>query len=131
MASDNAELIRLIEAELDVIEGGGYNQPAGAGGEEKLVFNRSLVCINHWLVPGHETDCCDDCMLLKAVPEKHRSEKTPCHFIPLNDKGETVRSLEAQGDHDRLVEAVKDWLRATLQRLKEGESPLGSEEVKY
>jgi hypothetical protein len=41
----------------------------------------------------------------------------PCHFIPLNDVGETVKSLE--GQPERLEAAVKSWLRTTIERLKQ------------
>jgi hypothetical protein len=65
------------------------------------------------------------------VPEAQKSAELPCHFIPLNDAGETVKSLTDTGDRARLEEAVKSWLRTTIQRLKRGENPLGSPEVRY
>ena len=131
MARDKANLIRLLEAELDVIEGGGYGRAAGEPAGDRPIFDHSVVCINHWLVPGHRPDCCDDCILLDAVPERHKSEARPCQFIPLNDKGDTVNSLQEQGDRDRLVEEVKNWLRATIQRLKAGADFMGSRGVEY
>jgi hypothetical protein len=131
MASDKADLIRLLEAELDLIEGGGYGQPAGEATAERPMFYHSLVCINHWQVPDHDSECHDNCVLLDAVPGSHRNEKLPCHFIPLNAAGDTVQSLEQAGDRDQVQEQVKQWLRATIQRLKEGEKPLGAGEVEY
>jgi hypothetical protein len=131
MASNRLDLIRLLEAELDFIEGGGYGSPAGEPTQNQPVFYHSLACINHWLVPGHESECHDDCILLDAVPEKYRSESLPCHFIPLNAAGDTVQSLEQRGDRTPLEDAVKEWLRTTIQRLKQGENPLGVPEVKY
>jgi hypothetical protein len=131
MARDNANLIRLLEAELDVIEGGGYGRAAGQPVGDKPIFDNSLVCINHWLVPGHKPDCCEDCILLEAVPEKYKSEQHPCQFIPLNRKGDTAKSLEEEGDRDRLVEEVKTWLRTTIQRLKAGNGALSSGSAEY
>jgi len=132
MGGKKADLIRLLEAELDFIEGGGYASPAGKPNQERPMFLQSLVCINHWFVPGHEAECHDDCILLDAVPDRHKSEKLPCHFIPLNEAGDTVHSLEKSGDRSRLEEEVKAWLRATIERLRAaGEEAPGWPEVKY
>lgn len=131
MATDKAELIRLLEAELDMIESGEYAPHAGEPTATQPMFYHSLVCINHWLVPGHEAECHDDCVLMHVVPEQHKSAALPCHYIPLNAAGETVKSLEEKGDRSRLEEAVKNWLRDTIQRLKAGENPLGVTDVKY
>jgi hypothetical protein len=131
MTREKANLIRLLEAELDLIEGGGLGQPAGRPGTERPVFDHSLVCINHWLVPDHESECHEDCILLDGVPERHRGEKQPCHFIPLNAAGETVKSLEDKGDRERLEEEVKKWLRTTIQRLRADEDFASPEDVKY
>ncbi len=131
MATNRRELIRLLEAELDFIEGGGYGSPGGKPVKDQPVFYHSLACINHWLVPGHESECHEDCILLEAVPEQYRSQPLPCHHIPLNTAGDTVMSLGEKCDRASLEEAVKEWLRTTIQRLKQGENPLGDPEVKY
>jgi len=131
MATNKDELIRLLEAELDVIEGGGYGSRAGAAGSEKPMFYHSLACINHWLVPGHEAECHEDCILLDAVPAGRRGEKLPCHFIVLNEAGDTVQSLEQTGDRERLEREVAGWLRAAIARLKNDERVLGLGDVKY
>src|ERR1019366_9223747 len=89
MATDKAELIRLLEAELNMIESGAYAPHYGEPTKTQPMFVHSLVCINHWLVPGHESECHDDCVLMKAVPEKKQTEPFPCHYIPLNAAGET------------------------------------------
>jgi hypothetical protein len=131
MATEKAELIRLLEAELDFIEGGGYANPSREPNKTQPMFYHSLVCINHWLVPDHESECHEDCVLMEVVPKEHKSAGLPCHFIPLNEAGDTVKSLEDKGDRGRLEEAVKNWLRTTIERLKEGENPLGVTDVKY
>jgi len=131
MARKTADLIRLLEAELDVIEGGGYGRPVGEPRVERPIFDQSLVCINHWLVPGHKPDCCEDCILLDSVPDQHKSQQHPCQFIPLNAQGDTVHSLEGVGDRDRLVEEVKGWLRSTIKRLRAEQGSTGSPETRY
>lgn len=131
MAESKAELIRLLEAELDFIEGGGYEPSAGKPQEEKPMFKGSLACINHWLVEGHDSECHDDCVLLPWVPNQHRNADLPCHLIPLNPKGETVKSIEAAGERDRLEEEVKRWLRATIEKLKNEPDSSVPTDVKY
>ena len=131
MATDKAELIRLLEAELDYIEGGGYAPHSGEPEKTQPMFFHSPICINHWLIPDHEKECHDDCVLMKLVPEPHKSEAQPCHYIPLNEAGDTVATLERKGNQAQLEEAVKSWLRTTLQQLKAGEHPLGEPDVKY
>lgn len=129
MGSSQADLIRLLEAELDLIEGGGYGLRAGKPPEEHPMFSESLACINHWLVPGHEGGCQQDCVLMQWVPEQHKQEELPCHHIPLNRDGQTVQSFA--GDQARLEEAVKQWLREKIRQLREEHSPAGAPEVKY
>jgi hypothetical protein len=131
MPIDKADLIRLLEAELDVIEGGGYGLPAGQPNAERPMFEHSLVCINHWFVPGHKPECHDDCVLLEAVPEQHRTAGLPCHHIPLNAAGDTVESLERTGDRERLEREVKQWLRGTIERLKQQARAPDAQEAKY
>jgi hypothetical protein len=128
MSSKRSDKIRLLEAELELMEGGGLGLPAGEPLAEHPVFYRSLVCINHWQVPGHGDECHDNCVLLDAVPEQYRDEKLPCHFIPLNSSGDTVQALEQGGDRERTQEEVKKWLRATIAALHaEGETEIDGE----
>jgi hypothetical protein len=131
MEASNPDLIRLLEAELDFLEAGGYSSPAGRPREEPRVFDKSLVCINHWLVPGHKPECHEDCVLLEAVPDEHRTAGLPCHFIPLNDAGDTVASLEQTGDRDRLQKEVREWLRRTIDRLKQRRDAAGTKQIQY
>jgi hypothetical protein len=41
----------------------------------------------------------------------------PCHYIPLNAAGETIADLIEKNDPDRMVVALKEWLRATIAKL--------------
>jgi len=125
------QLIRLLEAELDFIEGGGYGRPAGQPSQERPIFYHTPACINHWMVPGHKSECHEDCILLDAVPQGHRNEAMPCHHIPLNQAGDTVNSLDREGGEERLEDTVKRWLRETISRLKAGEDVLSEPGVQY
>jgi len=112
-------MIRLLETELALIESGGYGRSVREPWKPKSMFQYSVACINHWLVPEHVPDKCEGCLLLDFVPNEHKNEEAACHFIPLNEAGETVQSLEQKGDQDRLEKVVSEWLRATIKRLKE------------
>jgi hypothetical protein len=131
--TSKSELIRLLEAELDLIESGGYESPAGHPELKRPLFDRSvsMACINHWEVPGHEKDCHEDCVLLDSVPLANRGEKMPCHHIPLNDKGDTVNTLEAKAGRERTQEEVKRWLRRKIAQLKRESSSDNEKEVRY
>ena len=39
----------------------------------------------------------------------------PCHFIPLNESGETIDNLESEDNQQKLEEALKAWLRAKIK----------------
>ncbi|MCP5119605.1 MAG: hypothetical protein GY953_53075 [bacterium] len=65
------------------------------------------------------------------MPEKHKSERFPCHHIPLNQRGETVESLEQLGGRDNAEEQVKNWLRRAIQRPKDGEDVAMPSDVKF
>jgi hypothetical protein len=58
-------------------------------------------------------------MLWEWVPESHREEYIPCHFIPLNERGESIASLEASGNREKAEEALLNWLNSTIQKLEE------------
>ena len=116
MTTKKADLIRLLEAELDVVEGGGYGRSVHEPQVQPPMFKHSLACINHWEVPGHEAECHTDCVLMDFVPQEHKNEAIPCHFIQLNEHKDTAHSLEE--NQERMEEAVKQWLRATISRLK-------------
>lgn len=106
----------MLEQELDVLEKGGYSSSAGTHRQPAKVFEDSLACINHWLVPGHDPQECNGCVLLDFVPPEKRSARHACRFIPLNARGDTVESLTAK-DPDRLEEAVRGWLKSTIEKL--------------
>ena len=52
------------------------------------------------------------------MPPESRQADIPCHFIPLNNLGETVDSLERHAHQLELEEALKTWLRLTIARLE-------------
>jgi hypothetical protein len=46
----------------------------------------------------------------------------PCHFIPLNEAGNTIEALEMRGDESRTQSVVKSWLRGKISQLEAEQS---------
>jgi hypothetical protein len=115
---DKRDIVALLETELSVVEAGGYGRSPRAPQKPKSMFQYSVACINHWVDPAHPPETCDGCILLDFVPAAHKKEEVPCHFIPLNEAGDTVTSLEQMEDQTRLEKAVAHWLRTMIGQLK-------------
>lgn len=80
------------------------------------VFQDSLTCLNFG--DPHRSHPCQGCLLTQFVPPERRSEDVPCHYIPLNEAGETVHNLAANNTQENLETAVENWLRTTIARLE-------------
>ena len=116
MAKDDRDILEVLQAELDFIEKGGYGRSVRTPWKAKSPFQDSLTCINYtYLEKVHP---CSECHLIDFVPGDRRSEEIPCHFIPLNESGETLEQLEAQDDQQKLEEALKAWLRAKIKEIE-------------
>ncbi len=110
------ELIERLKLEIQVIEKGGYYPSVREPHKELRIFRDSVSCLNVGLEEKKEP--CVHCFLMEFVPPEHRDKQEPCHYIPLNERGDTVASLSAQGNHDRLQDAVLHWLKTTVARLE-------------
>ena len=69
---------------------------------------------------------CNECHLLEFVSPEHQGEEVPCHYIPLNEEGETIEDLEAEDNEAKLERKVGDWLRA---RIKESEEECAKQAI--
>lgn len=117
MSTDDRDILEVLQAELDFIEKGGYGRSPRTPRLVKSPFQDSLTCINYaYLEKVHP---CSECHLIDFVPANRRSEEIPCHFIPLNDSGETLEQLEAEDNQQRLEEALKAWLRAKIKEIED------------
>jgi len=54
-----------------------------------------------------------------APAEVRNSSGDICHKIPLNEKGDTVESLKAEGDPYKLQATVLGWLKKTVAKLEQ------------
>lgn len=116
MAKDNRDILEVLRSELNFIEQGGYGRSVREPWKAKSAFQDSLTCINYGY--PYRAHPCSECHLINFVPDEARSEPVPCHFIPLNDSGETLETLEGKDNQFKLEEALKAWLRTRIAEIE-------------
>lgn len=116
MAFNRKELIDWLKLEIQVIEKGGYQPSVREPRREIRIFRDSVSCPNMGLEIKLEP--CAHCWLMEFVPPDKRNENDPCQHIPLNERGETVASLEAMGRHEEAQDALLAWLRRAVALLE-------------
>ena len=116
MASNPQELLEMLKTELHFVEFGGYERSVRKPQKELSVFQDSPSCLNYALsVRKHP---CTECFLMEFVPAGKRSESVPCHHIPLNDRGDTLETLQGYGRDFQVQEAMLEWLHKTIAELE-------------
>jgi hypothetical protein len=117
MSDDKRDILEVLKFELNFLEQGGYGRSVRTPWKPTSIFQDSLSCIN--FNDPDRPHPCNECLLTDFVPATSQGESVPCHHIPLNHEGETVDSMERQYNQYELEAAVKDWLRATIQRIEQ------------
>lgn len=116
MSTDKRDVLDVLKFELNFLEQGGYGRSVRTPWKPTSIFQDSLSCIN--FNDSDRPHPCGECLLTDFVPAGGQSEDVPCHHIPLNRDGETVETMERQCNQVELEEAVKNWLRDTIQRIE-------------
>lgn len=116
MSEDRRDILEVLKSELDFLEQGGYGRYVRTPWKPTSIFQDSLSCIN--FNNPEQPHPCSECLLNAFVPDSAQAAKIPCHHIPLNEQGETVKSLEEQKTQPHIEDAVKTWLRTTIQRIE-------------
>jgi hypothetical protein len=116
MGKDQRDVLEVLKTELEFLNKGGYS--TGPSWRPRFVFEDSPTCVNH--ARRDNPSPCTDCVLMQFVPSEHRSEKFPCRHIPLDAAGQTLDSLYRFCNQQEVEEAVRNWLRVTIDRLEEG-----------
>jgi hypothetical protein len=117
MAKDDRDILELLKEELAFIEQGGYGRSVRTPWLPKSAFQDSLTCINYGY--PYRAHPCNECHLLDFVEDEHRLEQVPCHYIVLNDEGETIEDLEAQDNQPKLERTLKQWMRNKIKEIEE------------
>ena len=117
MANDDRDILEILKDELDFIEKGGYGRSVRTPWQSKSAFQDSLTCINYGY--PYRAHPCNECHLLDFVSKEHQNESIPCHFIKLNEAGETIEDLELEDNEAKLEREVSNWLRAKIKSIEE------------
>ena len=128
MASDDRDILEVLKFELSFLEQGGYGRSVRTPWKATSIFQDSLSCLNYG--EPDRPHPCEECLLMKFVPEASRNETVPCHHIPITERGETLEHVEERYNQAQLEEAVIQWLRRTIARLEQeraGQSVRGPE----
>jgi|ERR1041385_5211479 hypothetical protein len=120
MATDDRDILELLKQELSFIEEGGYGRSVRAPWLPKSIFQDSLSCRNYGY--PYRAHPCSECHLLDFVGQEDRSQTVPCHFIPLNETGNTIEELEMNGNEVITQGIVKSWLRGKINQLESEQS---------
>jgi hypothetical protein len=122
MLFDKKEMLEKLRSELEILDKGGYEPSTYKPYRMPRVFRDSVSCPNVGLEIKIEP--CTHCFLTEFVPVEHRNKENACHYIPLNERGDTVASLDRPGNESAVQEALCSWLQNTIARLaREEETP--------
>lgn len=127
MAKDDRDLLELLKAELDFIEQGGYGRSVRTPWLPKSIFQDSLSCLNYGY--PYRAHPCSECHLIDFVAPEHRTEMVPCHFIPLDEAGDTIEDLDSEENQNKTERLVKEWVRQRIQELETARNSQFSQEV--
>jgi hypothetical protein len=116
MTKDDRDLLELLKDELAFVEQGGYGRSVRTPWLPKSAFQDSLTCVDYGY--PFRAHSCDECQLTDLVSDKHRAEEVPCHYIPLNEAGETIADLEAELNQPKLEATLKRWMRAKIAEIE-------------
>jgi hypothetical protein len=118
MTPDKQQTLDFLKFELKFLEDGGYGRSPRTPRRPQLAFEDSPSCLN--FDDPERPHPCDGCWLMMFVPEDQKNASSPCRFIPLTDKGETIDHFYRFGTQIELEEALAGWLRKQIRRI-EGE----------
>jgi hypothetical protein len=114
--SDDRDLLDVLKFELSFLEQGGYGRSVRTPWKPTSLFRDSLSCLNFG--EAEAVHPCKECLLYPFVPDEFQNETIPCHHIRLNAQGQTLAGLNRGYNQAELEEALRQWLRATIERLE-------------
>jgi hypothetical protein len=118
MAHEDLEtIISQLKLQRSILKDGGYGRSVRTPWKEERIFRDSITCLN--VTEEVKKHPCNECLLWEWVPEAHKDEDIPCHFIPLNEQGKSIAELEEAGKREEAEQALLVWLDSTIARLEE------------
>lgn len=117
MAFNREEVLKRLKFEITMLEKGGYYPSVRDPHHPPEVFRDSITCLNIGF--DEKKYPCVECVLAAFIPPERRDDSgNLCHKIPLNERGDTIESLEAEGDAEKLHATVLAWLKKTVGQLE-------------
>jgi hypothetical protein len=123
---DDRDLLKVLKAELEFLEKGGYGRSPRTPWRPTRIFEDSPTCLNFAL--PEKLHPCTECALMDLVPQEARAKTVPCDHIPLNEAGETIDTFYRYSTQEEMENALRTWLRRTIQSI-EAERAKNSAEV--
>jgi hypothetical protein len=117
MTQDEHEMLELLKFELKFVEDGGYGRSPRTPWRPPYIFEDSPSCPN--LGDPARPHPCSECLLMKFVPDELQNQNSPCRFIPLNEKGETIAYFYRCGTQLEMEEALAGWSRSQISRIEQ------------
>jgi hypothetical protein len=118
MAHEDLEtIISQLKLQRSILKDGGYGRSVRTPWKDERIFRDSITCLN--VTEEVKKHPCNECLLWEWVPEDHKDEDIPCHFIPLNAQGKSIAELEEAGKREEAEQALLVWLDSTIARLEE------------
>jgi hypothetical protein len=115
MRTEDAEIFKMFQFELSLLEDGGYRESPRTPWRLPYAFEESPTCLKyHDVIRPHP---CVECPLMKFVPPQFREESAPCRFIPLTEGGETADYFYRAGTQMELEQALACWLHKQIDDL--------------
>lgn len=116
MSADLKDIIEQLKLQRDILKDGGYGRSVRTPWKEERLFRDSVTCLN--VAEEVKKHPCNECLLWEYVPEEHKDEDIPCHFIPLDAQGRSIAELEETGKREEAEQALLKWLDSTIERLE-------------
>ncbi len=85
---------RNAQAGTRYLADGGYGRYLRTPWCRSTYFRDSITCPN--VCELEKVHPCSDCFLIDYVHPKYRDLEIPCHFIPLNEAGDSIASLQSR-----------------------------------
>jgi hypothetical protein len=124
MAKDDRDILEVLKDELAFIEQGGYGRSVRTPWLPKSIFQDSLTCLNYGY--PYRAHPCTECSLLDFVAPQDHSQTVPCHFIALDEAGNTLEDFEQETSESRTVSAVRQWLKGKISQIEAERANTGS-----
>jgi hypothetical protein len=117
MAINEVEVIEKLKLERGILADGGYGRSVRTPWRATEYFRDSITCPN--MGETEKIHPCSECFLINYVHPRYKDTELPCHFIPLNAEGDTIDSLQREGNLGKLEQLLLAWLDNQIQGLKQ------------